>query len=207
MAADPQAVAAFISDPIGFMKSNLVRAPTCKTREYGRPVELTLEPDPSATATCGDAGCKVYGLRAIKEKEIGFKSYICDFSSDAICYQVLAAEADFMFTFAMTGCTFGVGSPTPGGEVLVSHSNAKSGKDMTQTQRQFAYTEGLHGEHLAKALEPDAYRPDGQEIATTFGVRTSRKWKFFYLSYQVVKASFPIGYKHFGVYSFSGQPA
>ena len=50
-------------------------------------------------------------------------AYICDYKKGEINYQVLGREAKFCFTTTMNGCTFGIGSPTSDGSVLVSHAN------------------------------------------------------------------------------------
>ncbi len=54
----------------------------------------------------------------------GFLSYICASKTGEINYQgAFGPEREFCFTTTMNGCTFGIGSPTSDGSVLVSHAN------------------------------------------------------------------------------------
>ncbi|AMW06124.1 hypothetical protein GEMMAAP_17710 [Gemmatimonas phototrophica] len=207
MAADANAVQVFQKYPLDFMKQTLVRAPSCQTAVYGRPMALTLSLDPMATAQLAGKAVKVYALRAAEPGEPSFSSYICDFSTGNISYQVLGRESEFCFTFAMDGCTFSVGSPTGTGDVLVSHGNAKGvteGGD-SQVGRQHSFASQLHGGGVAQMLQPGTYRADGAKVATTFGLRDRTGWSFYYQNYVVTKKGFPPGYELFGVYDFSGK--
>lgn len=206
MAADAQAVDDFLANPLGFMKSNLVRAPSCQTRVYGRPLKLTFSKADGSIAQSGGRTLNVYALREAENGEPSFESYICDFQASEISYQVLSKEAFFVFTFAMDGCTFSVGRPTPEGDVMVSHGNAKGlqegGNSQSERQRNFALQ--LHG-NVNSMLEPELYRSNGDEVATTFGIRVNSAWKFYYQSYKVTKKSYPPAYQHMGVFDFAGK--
>jgi len=209
MPGDENAIKVFARYPLDFMKQTLVRAPSCQSLLYGRPMRLTLLHDPMATAQLQGKPVKVYSLRKAEEGDPYFVSYICDYQKSEISYQVLSREADFCFTFAMDGCTFGVGSRTPDGEVLVSHGNAAGLTEggTTQAERQRNFASELHGGSVAQILEPGTYRPSGERVATTFGVRLNGNWSFYYLNYKVTKKGFPPGYEHYGVHDFNGNPA
>ena len=119
--------------------------------------------------------------------EDGFASYVCDYGRNEINYQVLGKEADFCFTITINGCTFGVGSPTEDGSVLVSHGNlaelqgTSQDPEGDQAARQLAVGHQLHGDG-ATYLTPDMYR-DGKANVTMFGMRVGSAWKFYYQRY------------------------
>ena len=93
------------------------------TKVYGRPERLQFKEDVTAKGTCKDIPCKVYNVTTATAGADSFLSYICDYKTGEINYQVLGPGANFCFTTTMNGCTFGIGSPTADGSVLVSHAN------------------------------------------------------------------------------------
>lgn len=207
MPVDAKAFDAFQTDPIGFMKDNMVLTARMGSK-LGHAIKATLATNQTATAMLNGKSIKVYTLREPRDDEPFFESYYCDFSPGQIMYEVLSKEADFAFTYAMDGCTFGVGRPTPEGDVLVTHGNARGvtegGNSQNERQRNFALQ--LHGGKIDEMLEPETYRTAGDMAATTFGLRCNNKWQFAYLSYKLTKRSVVApAYEHFGVFDFNGK--
>jgi hypothetical protein len=188
------------------MKGTLVTPPSIASEKtYGRPMDLTLV---KLEYTCTLSGNQIncYAVKAAEQGDPSFKSYICPYKAGELSYAVLGHEADFCFTFAMDGCTFGVGVPTPGGEVIVSHGNAKGITDEgtgDQANKQNEFARDFHRLGLAGMLEPSAYRLSNKHISTTFGVREAGRWSFYSLKYKRVKDTYPFGYEHLGVQKFA----
>lgn len=110
-------------------------------------------------------------------------SYICDYTKNDVESCRLGREANFCFTITMNGCTFGIGSATGDGTVLVTHANKASSK--TQGVDQFDQTVGAHGSNKVSMMTPSMYRSMSPGLtATTFGIRTSKGWKFYFQSYR-----------------------
>jgi hypothetical protein len=128
----------------------------------------------------------------------GIKSFICGYKLGEMHCVILTSDADFCFTRTMNGCTFGIGSPTSCGDVLVSHANSPKGENeqLKSTQSLFNNGGGTTG-----ILEPSLYRMgggslgnsretgltiNGMNTATTFGIRDRKtnKWKFYFQSYR-----------------------
>jgi len=211
MAGDAKAVSEFTGDIIAFMKNNLVVAPITQTKEYGRAMGMTLiDITPiSAKDAITSNPVNVYCLRPAEEGDPIIPIYICDYQGGNICYQVLSDEADYCFTYAMDGCTFSVGTANGSGDVMVSHANSANltediqGWDTaTQQEKQTMMANSLHNSSVQGMLQPDTYRPNGQKVSTTFGVRKNGAWTFHYLSYLVTKKKFPCEYAHHGVHQF-----
>jgi hypothetical protein len=134
--------------------------------------------------------------------QVAFPAYICAYQENTTCVQYLGEAARLMFTFVMTGCTFGVGIPKPDGGVLVGHANATefaSGNDLDadNTQARFEQRQGLVATNMSRAMvEPQNYQdqraiPPGERDdrrASVIGVRTPSagaapprgKWDFYY---------------------------
>jgi hypothetical protein len=164
------------------------------TSVYGRPEHLQFKEDTTSKGTSKDTPCKVYNVTKATAGADSFLSYICDYKAGEINYQVLGREANFCFTTIMNGCTFGIGSPTSDGSVLVSHANMAVPSVPTaetkalgpglappgsQAERQLAVAKALHGPG-ASYLTPDVYRHEHANV-TLFGGRTSSgAWKFYY---------------------------
>ena len=158
---------------------------------YGRPQMLKLVPDRVFRA---------YRKRRVRKNKTlevlylmhadgspGFPSYILDYEKGQVSYQVLDREANYCFTITMNGCTFGIGSPTPDGSVLVTHSNAHGnleggGEGVSQAMRQRALARAFHRPNVS-LFEPDSYRKGNRNV-TTFGIRTKGAWQFYYQAYE-----------------------
>lgn len=207
MPGDAEAVEQF-SRPdraVDFMRGALVMPPSISAPlKYGRAMDLTLIPMPWACALGGDT-IKCYAVAMAEGGDPSFKSYICPYTSGELSYAVLAKEADFCFTFAMDGCTFGVGTPTPTGEVIVSHGNAIGVTEGTgdQENKQKEFATQFHRFGLKGLLEPSTYRLSKKHISTTVGVRVGGKWKFYSLRYVRTKDTYPLAYEHLGVHKFA----
>lgn len=176
---------------LSIMRHNVVKTGLLKnTKVYGRPERLSLTEDTVFKAKHHLFSCKVYNVRQAKEDESSFRSYVCDYGRNEINYQVLGTEADFCFTITMNGCTFGIGSPTGDGSVLVSHGNMAelegTDEDPTgdQFERQLKVGQQFHG-HGTTFLTPEMYRRKHANV-TMVGMRIKGKWKFFYQRYIAV---------------------
>ena len=116
-----------------------------------------------------------------------FASYWCPYEANNCKLAWLGADASYMFTAKMDGCTFGVGSAAPSGERMVAHANM-GGKgadqlDLIRGKVAFKRDQGL------KTLAPSSYYFDGEDPvtaskwriqATTFGLRLADgTWKFY----------------------------
>jgi hypothetical protein len=163
-------------------------------RVYGRPERLQFKEDALAKGTCKETPCKVYNVTTATAGADSFLSYICDYKRGEINYQVLGPEANFCFTTTMNGCTFGIGSPTSDGSVLVSHANMATPLVPTaetkgssaglvppgdQAERQLAVARALHGPG-ASYLTPDMYRHEHANVTLVGGRTSTGAWKFFY---------------------------
>jgi len=131
----------------------------------------------------------LYTLRPARQGDTDvFMAYWCPYTNQQTRYTTLTGNADFMFTATMDGCSFGIGSRTPDGTCLVSHSNQNqfetkdSKAEMISKQK--GALRGLLGAK-AKLFQPKDYRSIGTfkkthgVSAATFGVCDNRKWKFY----------------------------
>lgn len=178
---------------LSFMQENLILTAWLKNSTiYGRPQLLKLEKSELFKATRTSSILKktknaaVYALKHCGQNDQGFSSYICDYQENEINYQVLDKEADFCFTITMNGCTFGIGSPTSDGSILVTHCNTRTNTengllDGDQQNRQRTLALAFHGSNTG-LFEPSSYRKN-KENATTFGIRSKGEWQFYYQSY------------------------
>ena len=97
-----------------------------------------------------------------------------------------------MFTATMTGCSFGVGNPTPSGTRLVGHVNSMSLATRDSTSKQEADQKSQlerRFNHGVAMLEPANYRTEFGVVlldATTFGVRNTanNSWSFYTQVYE-----------------------
>ena len=113
-------------------------------------------------------------------------AYWCGYKDDSVKFQMLGNDPNtiLMLTHRMDGCTFGVGSATPTGHVLVGHFNIQtvSGRADVQSMRESAKI--MLGDN-ARLLEKTNYmKGNNSNITTTFGVRTNTRWKFYHQRYR-----------------------
>jgi hypothetical protein len=71
-----------------------------------------------------DPGGNAIGVLRLDQADSGLKAYWVAYEDDKAKRAMLGTEAKYMFTANMDGCSFGHGSKTGTGEVLVSHANA-----------------------------------------------------------------------------------
>jgi hypothetical protein len=175
---------------LNLMERNIIKSGLLKnTSVYGRPEMLVLTPEAYFKGV-DDKGKEIpiFNLKQAGDRKDGFLSYICDYEKGKFNYQVLDREADYCFTVTMNGCTFGIGTPSPDGAVIVSHGNQAGVTDGPGVPvgdmfaKQKALGEQFHGNDVL-LLEPSQYRSTGKENITTFGIRMNGAWNFFYQSY------------------------
>lgn len=70
------------------------------------------------------AGGNAEAVLKLEKADDGIKAYWLAYEDDKSKRAVLGNDARFMFTANMDGCSFGYGSKTGTGEVLVGHANA-----------------------------------------------------------------------------------
>jgi hypothetical protein len=127
-------------------------------------------------------------------------AFVCNYAGMAVHSSDLSTAGDFCFTPNMNGCTFAIGTPQPNGTVQVSHANSQS----SVTQR--AQISGAHGGLGGlKLMEPAHYRSmgPGNHQATTFGIRSGMRWRFYFQSYTYLGfANGGMSYRLNGVFPF-----
>jgi len=111
--------------------------------------------------------------------------YWLGYRDDSAKFQMLSTNGPrVMLTHRMDGCTFGVGSPTATGDVLVGHFNIQtvSGRADVGAMRDTAKI--MLGNN-ARLLEKTKYmRGNNQIITTTFGAKNNQnRWKFYHQRY------------------------
>jgi hypothetical protein len=120
------AVAEFLKNPVTFMKNNIVAQAVAGTAVAGQTDKFTLVPSAREGFTTDGEKCTVYEMKqasvAGTEKD-SFEAYWCPYESEHVHAITLAAEADYMFTAKMDGCSFGVGMPALDKSVRVAHAN------------------------------------------------------------------------------------
>lgn len=128
------------------------------------------------------------------------KSYICDYTAGDVEYCTLGSAGNFCFTITMNGCTFGIGSKTSDGTVVVTHAN--TGGQTGQQQTQTFDTHAQQNSTLTSILEPALYRHMATGLtATTFGIKTSKGWKFYFQLFKTQNGIF----KCFGTFPVPTQ--
>ena len=132
---------------------------------------------------------RLYSLREARAGDTDvFMAYWCPYTNQQTRYTTLTNLAEYMFTATMDGCSFGIGSRTPDGTCLVSHSNQNQfetpdSKD-EMISKQKGALRGLLGSK-AKLFQPKDYRSVGTfkkthgVSAATFGICDNNKWKFY----------------------------
>jgi hypothetical protein len=140
-------------------------------------------------------GCGVMALAQAQSTDAGaFATWICDYEANDIKYATLSNARPFCFTAEMNGCTFGIGSPSPGGVITVSHANAvgPGGGNLTnQVAEQRSMTSAVMPDWV-RLFQPFDYNFSGQIFTkvpvgmganlntTTFGVLNGNNWTFWY---------------------------
>jgi hypothetical protein len=206
------AVEAFLSDPVGFMDANIVTQGVSGVAVVGNVTAFTfLETAAPGTNSSGKA-CKVYEMKKVGDaggEKDKLDAYWCPYADDKVNAVTLAAEADYMFTAKMDGCSFGVGMAGPDGAVRVAHANTSNSAELdeiveqiiaagvkdpaksralalakfrTKSSQQMGQLSGALG-GVATAVGPLDYSAVGL-MSTTFGVRAKGEWSFYFHLYQ-----------------------
>ena len=208
---DGKAVIGFLTDPIAFLNSNMIRVRSdLKSAGFGdanRFILVKLNPTSASCQTKSGKACDVYSLAEAGPKDDPVVlAYFLDYQAGKIKHQFLGKKAAVAFTITMDGCTFGVGSKTLAGGVLITHANAtgvhKGVKGDEGTSLNIATQKEWTQRDLgadSTLLEPSKYRPAGAQIANTFGLRDSKGWSFYYQAYRRLAKSHPTPYELIGV--------
>ncbi|WP_133300366.1 hypothetical protein [Paraburkholderia lacunae] len=217
----------FQHDPYDFLSNNVVYPNISVLRqEYLLPnvggeafvirpapvIPVTVKKVPNASSTTGGVFALV---RAGDKDHFPLRAYYLPYMQNKTCGGVLHKSAEWMFTAAMDGCTFGAGSVTADGVCLAVHANAASagqgGRDEQRRQQdeQIATTFSTLGSSKTMSIAPSNYMSDGgggsapaKISATTFGKRSGDKWEFFVLRFTSKKAGddqFMREYLHKGI--------
>jgi len=112
--------------------------------------------------------------------------YWLGYKDDSAKFQMLGTNGPrVMLTHRMDGCTFGVGSPTATGDVLVGHFNIQTVSGQADVGAMRDTAKVMLGDN-AKLLEKTKYmKGNNQNITTTFGVRNNNnRWKFYHQRYR-----------------------
>ena len=206
------AVDAFLSDPVGFMDANVVLQGVSGAGVVGNVAAFTfLGSAAPGTRTNGKA-CKVYEMKKVGDaggEKDKLDAYWCPYADDRVNAVTLAAEADYMFTAKMDGCSFGVGMAGADGAVRVAHANTSNSDELdaiveqiiaagvkdpakasalamakfrTKSGQQMGQLSGALG-GVTTAVGPMDYSAVGL-LSTTFGVRVKGQWSFYFHLYQ-----------------------
>jgi hypothetical protein len=192
IAAAKAAKAAFFKNPVSFaLSAVLIPGYTDMTvRQTGGIGRMALVPSEGYTAKrFHGEPIPVYVISDGRQFEDGgFDAYWCPYDNNSVTSVTVRKHANAMFTDRMDGCTFGVGSMSKDGSVLVTHVNQNQFEEpgdtskMESEQRRLALKEVGPGGRL---FEPVNYRRKPGETekleSTTFGVGNwkTKTWSFY----------------------------
>jgi hypothetical protein len=201
----------FCDNTLTFLRQNIVYVIVAK--ETSGVIDVVVEPRANTTINGMPAGVAngcvsggVYKLRTKKPTDPrGLTAYFCPYENNQTKALMLKNAAQWMFTATMDGCTFGVGSQTPGamGSVRVAHANTSSiaspdrnvqiatpggvvsGGDAKNRMQALLATSHVGPGGLL--IEPPSYMADNLENkATTFGYhQLGGPWTFKALKYRM----------------------
>jgi hypothetical protein len=185
----------FIRDPLQFMRDNIVLVNTMRVSDDEPAIEVRVFENPNVRIGNMPNG-RVYEM-GMRNNNRGrddeyLKIYFCPYGDDEAHFITLGRDANFMFTPAMDGCTFGVGSQNGEGVVRVGHVNyALAGKKwgaQDGQERQREAQRNVLGDRLgwnAKMIQPEMYKGlQNDRSATTFGILDDDYyWSFYTLRY------------------------
>lgn len=199
------AISDFVQNPKHFLKNNVVR------------VLFTMPPRPNSIgmfklerknydavkiASGANIPCYslipmvgqealIYSRNASSANRDYVSAYWCPYDDDTQHSIIVGANADFMFTPNMDGCSFGVGS-NAGGSHRVSHINLRSQANSHTIQDGTLALQGLADHRVM----PDRYMHSsktpaslyGEIKATTVGIRDTGTgaWSFHYQQYRLI---------------------
>ncbi len=208
----------FLADPEGFMMSHIVICQFFKAGlapngvERMTIVEQDLDDYYGSTDDQPDAQFPIYTVidGSNRPPTDRFDAFFCPYANDTTNFTTLTATARYMFTPTMDGCSFGIGSPSGNGTVIVGHSNAQRNQTATSTRpmeitQKAELKATLLPQYKAKRspfkkkykiFEPRKYRIDSvtqQRIsATLYGIRNGNKWKFHVIKFIPNPGTLPI---------------
>ena len=193
-----------VANPLTFMAANLIIVPFEGAAQDTNddPLDLVLYSLPVRAATAVNRSGEARGLYFLTAKGgvhnpqatqvESFKGYFCPYRSNDTLGTVISNKSNVMFTAAMDGCSFGVGSVGPDGARMVYHSNlaskGKASQPALQGQFQDTTLNLVLGARTEFVFSPSDYRVDStgeSQRSTTFGVRnkTSGAWSFYSQTY------------------------
>lgn len=136
-----------------------------------------------------------------KRRTESLRLWYLPYFDDTAQYTILdPAQATIMVTAPMSGCTFGAGTSTIKGEMIVTHTNNASAPNQTTQRsmqaaaaRSIIRQEGAHlhqGSLKPKLVEPKHYRPNRDTEILLFGIYSDgksgwfnkgggKKWRFY----------------------------
>lgn len=174
----------FASDPKTFMETNVV-FPLSETQS--RPFVVTIQEIPGRKVV-NRRGGKVFKLTtdcAGCSRAEKIPIHWVGYTANSVVQGVLNAQASYVFTFAMDGCTLGVGSQSGDGACVVSHANASSGGGGSDAQRdrQRGQLATHYGDNDFSVVSPLQYRATSEGAlnfkSTTFGRLENGYWQFY----------------------------
>lgn len=133
-----------------------------------------------------------------------FNGYWLPYDQNHTFTCMLGADADYMFTATMNGCSFGIGSQPGDGSCLVGHANkgtygaqaeAQYGLPTARRLQAASQTNMLISKipALDRVINGADYQDDGAGAmtlqSTTFGVRRNNTWHFSTQKYRKVDAA------------------
>jgi hypothetical protein len=151
-----------MEDRVMSYNSDFLEAPLEFINNYAiRPMEGVLRDDNGKKIVTGrfslvptgyQPGGKAKAVLSLVEDEGGFEAYWLAYDANKSKRAILGNASKYMFTTQLSGCSFGWGSKTGTGEILVAHSNAANIG---------AYASERLGDekiHLARKIQADAQR-------------------------------------------------
>lgn len=185
--AHPSHMLAYMSNNL-ILTDNLTNSKYADTPEYLELIPAARYPGSNIfwSGTKDGSPVDVYSLVASDKtnKSEALLSYICDYKKNKIRYATLSDGAKFCFTIVMNGCTFGIGTPSPEGTVIVSHCNRAKAQEKQYEEQESRVLQGHGADKVMTMLNPGVYRTASQMSATTFGIRKSSGWKFYFQSWR-----------------------
>jgi hypothetical protein len=194
----------FAADPVTFMEENVVTVDIDES--VGGIYHFTLTAKEGYVANCEDTGAAggVYKLERNNNLVDTFDAYWLPYNGNRMYHLELRNQAKFMFTPRMDGCTFAVSdiSETRRGFSVfsrkknfthVSHVNMQDNSGtidqplmnfMVRQVHQTSNVKTLKKSDYIDPVESDVMQRETAYKVTTFGVRKSGKWKFYYQLYR-----------------------
>lgn len=195
----------FVDNPVAFMRQNVVTVDINLT--LGGIYRFKLESKDEYTADLEATGAPigVYQLQRDNNIQDTFESYWLPYQNDRMFHLELRNNAKFLFTPRMDGCTFAASDIQEQKTgfiglfskkqhfMTVSHLNMQQQNGEVDQHLMDFMVRRLHGNARTKVLKRSNYldpvmtqqdQRDTTYKTTTFGVRKSGKWKFYFQCYR-----------------------